>query len=144
MHEGMKYIISAKTFNFSFFWSIRTIVGLTQYSTKEHIARAVLEAVCFRTREVLEAMEKDSGVKLKCLKVDGGMSVSDLLLQLQADILGLKTERPTMLETSCLGAAIAAGIAVGFWQDIADVIDKVSFSHTTFSPSEDRNKIQVG
>lgn len=91
------------------------IVGLTHYVNKGHIARAALEATAYQTREVLEAMQADSGVDLKTLKVDGGMVVNELLMQFQADILGLPVIRPTVNETTALGAAYAAGLAVGFW-----------------------------
>ncbi len=92
------------------------IVGLTRFITKAHIARAALEATAFQTREVLEAMNKDSGVPLTALKVDGGMVHNDLLMQFQADILGVPVIRPRVAETTALGAAYAAGLAVGFWK----------------------------
>lgn len=89
------------------------ITGLTQYTTKAHIARAVLEAVSFQTREIVEAMSKDSGITLKSLRVDGGMTVSDILLKIQADILGIDVLRPEMRETTAFGAAFAAAIGIG-------------------------------
>ncbi len=91
------------------------IAGLTRFINKGHIARAALEATAYQTREVLEAMRIDSGVDLKALKVDGGMVVNELLMQFQADILGVPVIRPTVNETTALGAAYAAGLAVGFW-----------------------------
>jgi len=93
------------------------IVGLTRYITSGHIARAALEATAYQTREVLEAMETDSGVRLTTLKVDGGMVVNDLLMQFQADILNVPVVRPHVAETTALGAAYAAGLAVGYWQN---------------------------
>ncbi len=93
------------------------IVGLTRYVTKGHIARAALEATAYQTREVLDAMETDSGVKLTALKVDGGMVFNELLMQFQADILGVPVIRPKVAETTALGAAYAAGLVVGFWKD---------------------------
>jgi glycerol kinase len=90
-------------------------VGLTRYINKGHIARAALEASAYQTREVLDAMEKDSGVQLTALKVDGGMVYNDLLMQFQSDVLGVPVVRPTVAETTSLGAAYAAGLAVGFW-----------------------------
>lgn len=93
------------------------IVGLTRYVNKGHLARAVLEATAFQTREVLDAMEKDSGVKLTALKVDGGMVFNELLMQFQADLLNVPVIRPKVSETTALGAAYAAGLAVGFWKD---------------------------
>ncbi|MBL8050157.1 MAG: glycerol kinase GlpK [Anaerolineales bacterium] len=93
------------------------IVGLTRYINKGHIARASLEATAYQTREVLDAMEKDSGVKLRALKVDGGMVFNELLMQFQSDILNVPVVRPKVAETTSLGAAYAAGLAVGFWKD---------------------------
>ena len=97
------------------------IVGLTRYVNKGHIARAVLEATAFQTREVLDAMNKDSGVNLTALKVDGGMVFNHTLMQFQADILGVPVIRPTVAETTALGAAYAAGLAVGFWPSVEDL-----------------------
>jgi glycerol kinase len=97
------------------------IVGMTRYINKGHIARAALEATAFQTREVLDAMNKDSGVNLTALKVDGGMVYNELLMQFQADILGVPVIRPTVAETTALGAAYAAGLAVGFWQAVEDL-----------------------
>jgi len=94
------------------------IVGLSRFHTKAHLARATLESICFQTRAVLDAMTVDSGVKLAVLKVDGGATVNDTLMQLQADILGVPVVRPVVPETTALGAAYAAGLAVGFWKDI--------------------------
>jgi len=89
------------------------IIGLTQYTTKAHIARAMLEAVCFQTKEIVECMDKDCGGVINKLRVDGGMTANDFLMQLQADILGIPISRPSMPETSALGAAMAAGAAKG-------------------------------
>lgn len=97
------------------------IVGLTRYINKNHVARAALEATAYQTREVLDAMERDAGVKLTALKVDGGMVHNELLMQFQADILGVPVIRPTVAETTSLGAAYAAGLAVGFWDDLEDM-----------------------
>jgi len=93
------------------------IVGLTRYINAGHIARATLEATAFQTREVLDAMNADSGVDLTALKVDGGMVYNETLMQFQADVLGVPVIRPTVAETTALGAAYAAGLAVGFWQN---------------------------
>ncbi|TPX43717.1 glycerol kinase [Synchytrium endobioticum] len=98
-----------------------TIVGLTQYSTKAHLARATLEAMCFQSREVIDAMNEDSGHALKVLKVDGGASNSDISMQIQADLLGIPVERPNMRESTALGAAIAAGLGVNVWKTIDDI-----------------------
>jgi glycerol kinase len=97
------------------------IAGLTRYVTKGHFARAALEATAYQTREVLDAMERDSGVRLTGLKADGGMVVNELLMQFQADILGVPVVRPKVAETTALGAAYAAGLAVGFWTNIDDL-----------------------
>jgi glycerol kinase len=97
------------------------IVGMTRYVNKGHIARATLEATAYQTREVLDAMEKDSGVSLKALKVDGGMVFNDLLMQFQADLVNVPVIRPKVAETTALGAAYAAGLAVGFWKNEAEL-----------------------
>src|SRR6478736_347805 len=99
------------------------LVGLTRYVNRNHIARAALEATAFQTREVLDAMNADSGVDLTELRVDGGMVANELLMQFQADQLGVDVVRPRVAETTALGAAYAAGIAVGFWKGEQDVID---------------------
>ena len=98
-----------------------TIVGLTRFANRGHLARAVLEATAFQTCEVLHAMEKDSGVRLDTLKVDGGMTDDDLLMQFQADIVDRPVVRPAIKETTALGAAFAAGLAVGFFCDVDDL-----------------------
>ena len=97
------------------------IVGLSRFNTKGHLARATLEAICYQTRDVLDAMVKDSGVQLAVLKVDGGATVNDTLMQLQADVLGVPVVRPVVSETTALGAAYAAGLATGFWKDLDDL-----------------------
>jgi glycerol kinase len=97
------------------------IVGLTRYINRNHVMRAALEATAYQTREVLDAMEKDSGVELKSLKVDGGMVYNELLMQFQADILGVPVVRPKVSETTALGAAYGGGLAVGFWNDLEDL-----------------------
>jgi glycerol kinase len=97
------------------------IVGLTRYVNSGHLARAVLEATAWQTKEVVDAMDADSGVALTSLKVDGGMIANDLLMQFQADVLGVPVIRPKVAETTALGAAYAAGLAVGFWREIEDL-----------------------
>ncbi len=106
------------------------IAGLTGYATRAHLARAVLEATAYQTRDVLEAMERDSGVTLTELRVDGGMVVNELLMQFQADILNVDVVRPRVTETTALGAAYAAGLAVGFWRDTGDLRANWSVDHT--------------
>jgi glycerol kinase len=97
------------------------IVGLTRYVNSGHLARAVLEATAWQTKEVVDAMDADSGVALTALKVDGGMTANDLLMQFQADVLDVPVIRPVVAETTALGAAYAAGLAVGFWREIEDL-----------------------
>ena len=116
--NGGIYFVPAFSGLFAPYWrsdARGAIVGLTRYINKGHIARATLEATAFQTREVLDAMERDSGVRLSRLKVDGGMVGNDLLMQFQADTLGVPVVRPRVAETTALGAAYAAGLAVGFW-----------------------------
>jgi glycerol kinase len=97
------------------------ICGLTRFHTKAHIARAALDATAYATRELVEAMVADAGVALPVLRVDGGMTANDLLLQIQADVLGLPVVRPSVIETTALGAAYAAGLAVGFWSSLEEL-----------------------
>ncbi len=118
--NGGIYFVPAFSGLFAPYWrsdARGVIVGLTRYINRGHIARAALEATAYQTREVLDAMFKDSGVQLKALKVDGGMVFNELLMQFQADILGVPVVRPTVAETTALGAAYAAGLAVGFWKN---------------------------
>jgi glycerol kinase len=98
------------------------IAGLTRFANRGHVARAALEATAFQTRDMLVAMEKDAGIRLRELRVDGGMVVNQTLMQFQADILGIDVVRPTVAETTALGAAYAAGLAVGYWQGRADLV----------------------
>ena len=106
------------------------ITGLTRYANKGHIARAVLEATAFQTREVVEAMEADSGIVLDHLRTDGGMVNNNLLMQCQADLLGRRVVRPVMKETTALGAAYAAGLACGFYKSNADLVSIGSVDQT--------------
>lgn len=118
--NGGIYFVPAFSGLFAPYWrsdARGVIVGLTRFINQGHIARSVLEATAYQTREVLEAMEKDSGVQLQALKVDGGMVNNELLMQFQADILNVPVIRPVVAETTSLGAAYAAGLAVGFWED---------------------------
>ena len=101
-----------------------SIVGLTRGSTVAHVARATLESMCYQTRDVLEAMSADSGVQVKTLRVDGGAVVNNLLMQFQADILGVAVQRPKVAETTALGAAYLAGLAVGFWSSQQEVAEQ--------------------
>jgi glycerol kinase len=122
--NGGAYFVPAFSGLFAPYWrsdARGAIVGLTRFVNKGHLARAVLEATAFQTREVLDAMNADSGVDLTALKVDGGMVVNELLMQFQADILGVPVIRPVVAETTALGAAYAAGLAVGFWKTEDDI-----------------------
>jgi glycerol kinase len=122
--NGGIYFVPAFSGLFAPYWrsdARGAILGMTRYINKGHLARAVLEATAYQTREVLDAMEKDSGVKLTALKVDGGMVFNELLMQFQADILNVPVIRPKVAETTALGAAYAAGLAVGFWKDLGEL-----------------------
>jgi len=122
--SGGMYIVPAFSGLFAPYWrsdARGVMVGMTRYITKAHICRAALESTAYQTREVLDAMNKDSGVDLTALKVDGGMVFNDTLMQFQSDILGVPVIRPTVAETTALGAAYAAGLAVGFWKAVEDL-----------------------
>ncbi|MCV9993614.1 glycerol kinase GlpK [Paeniglutamicibacter sp. ZC-3] len=122
--NGGVYIVPAFSGLFAPYWRADArgaIVGLTRYANKNHIARAALESTAFQTREVLDAVNADSGVPLTELKVDGGMVANDALMQFQADLLGVPVIRPKVTETTALGAAYAAGLAVGFWKDLGEL-----------------------
>jgi len=122
--NGGVYFVPAFSGLFAPYWKNEArgvIAGLTRYVNKGHIARAVLEATAWQTREVLDAMNADSGVPLTALKVDGGMVFNDLLMQFQSDVLGVPVIRPKVAETTALGAAYAAGLAVGYWAEVEDL-----------------------
>ncbi|GAB4424388.1 MAG: glycerol kinase GlpK [Anaerolineae bacterium] len=137
--NGGIYFVPAFSGLFAPYWKSDArgaIVGMTRYVNRGHFARATLEATAYQTREVLDAMNADSGVDLKALKVDGGMVFNDLLMQFQSDVLGVPVIRPKVAETTALGAAYAAGLAVGFWESEDDIrknwgVDK------TWNPSDD-------
>ena len=118
--NGGIYFVPAFSGLFAPYWrsdARGAIVGLSRFNTNAHLARATLEAICYQSRDVVEAMAKDSGVTLDVLKVDGGVTANSLCMQMQADILGVPVSRPVVAETTALGAAYAAGLAVGFWKD---------------------------
>jgi glycerol kinase len=118
--NGGIYFVPAFSGLFAPYWrsdARGAIVGLSRYNTKAHLARATLESICYQSRDVAEAMEADSGVHLELLKVDGGVTANNLCMQLQADIFGVPVSRPVVAETTALGAAYAAGLAVGFWRN---------------------------
>jgi len=117
-----------------------TIFGLTRGSTDAHIARAALEAIAFQTLDILNAMESDSGISIKELRVDGGATVNNMLMQFQADVLNTTTVRPKTVETTAMGAAFLAGLAVGYWQD-AEEIQEIWQTDATFTPTNERADI---
>jgi len=122
--NGGMYFVPAFSGLFAPYWrsdARGVIVGMTRYLSKEHFARAALEATAYQTREVLDAMEADAGIRLEILKVDGGMVANELLMQIQADVLGVPVVRPQMIESTALGAAYAAGLAVGLWESAEEL-----------------------
>ncbi|MCJ7694225.1 MAG: glycerol kinase GlpK [Anaerolineaceae bacterium] len=147
--SGGIYIVPAFSGLFAPYWrsdARGVMVGLTRYINRGHIARATLESTAYQTREVLDAMEKDSGVSLKALKVDGGMVENNLLMQFQSDLVNVPVIRPVVAETTALGAAYAAGLAVGFWKDFNELranwkLDKV---WTPNMPDKTRKALYAG
>ncbi|KAK4453888.1 glycerol kinase [Podospora aff. communis PSN243] len=119
-----------------------TLFGITQHTSKGHIARATLEATCYQTKAILDAMEKDSNHKLSSLAVDGGLSNSDLCMQTQADITGIPVDRPVMRETTALGAAIAAGLATGVWKELDDLRTVNRAGRRIFEPQMPRDQAE--
>lgn len=118
--NGGVYFVPAFSGLFAPYWrsdARGAIVGLSRYNTNAHLARATLESICYQSRDVVDAMEADSGVHLEVLKVDGGITANELCMQIQADVLGVDVVKPVVAETTALGAAYAAGLAVGFWKD---------------------------
>ena len=115
------------------------IIGLTRGTGKAHIARAALEAMCFRSMEVLQTMEKDAGSSMDLLRVDGGATANNLLLQIQADLLQVPVERPQLVETTAFGAAALAGLAVGFWES-PDCISSLRKTDRIFEPQISRDE----
>ena len=159
--NGDVYFVPAFSGLFAPYWrsdARGAIVGLTRYANSGHIARAALEATAYQTKEVMDAMEMDSGVRLTALKVDGGMVYNELLMQFQADLLQVPVIRPSVAETTALGAAYGAGLAVGYWSGISDlkqnwvkggewqpIMDKRSVNQMNFTMEKGREKIfQLG
>ncbi|MGY4765889.1 glycerol kinase GlpK [Kribbella sp. CWNU-51] len=123
--NGGVYFVPAFSGLFAPYWrsdARGAIVGLSRFNTNAHLARATLEAICYQSKDVSDAMEKDSGVKLDVLKVDGGITANELCMQMQADILGVAVSKPVVAETTALGAAYAAGLAVGFWKNKEELV----------------------
>ncbi|MFK4085073.1 glycerol kinase GlpK [Kribbella sp. NPDC020789] len=123
--NGGVYFVPAFSGLFAPYWrsdARGAIVGLSRFNTNAHLARATLEAICYQSKDVADAMEKDSGVTLDVLKVDGGVTANELCMQMQADILGVPVSKPVVAETTALGAAYAAGLAVGFWKNKEELV----------------------
>jgi glycerol kinase len=143
--NGGCYIVPAFSGLFAPYWRADArgvIAGLTGYVTKGHLARAALEATAWQVRDVADAMAADSGVTLRSLRVDGGMTASELLMGFQADVLDAPVVRPTVAETTCLGAAYAAGLAVGYWPDLPTLRDKwrADRTWTPSMPADERER----
>jgi glycerol kinase len=144
--NGGVYIVPAFSGLFAPYWrsdARGVIAGLTRYVNKGHIARAVLEANAYQTLDIMEAMNKDSGVDLSSLKVDGGMVANELLMQFQADLLGVPVIRPSITETTALGAAYAAGLAIGVWSSLQELKQFWS-KDKIWQPTMDENARQTG
>jgi len=110
-----------------------TLVGMTRGTTRAHIARATLEAIALQSKDVLDVMHEDSGITLDTLRVDGGAAANNLLMQIQADVLGVPVQRPAVLETTALGSAYLAGLAVGYWPDVTTLEQQWTVERT-FEP----------
>lgn len=123
-----------------------TIIGLTRGTDRRHLVRATLEAICYQSRDVLEVMTTDSGIRLQALRADGGASANSLLMQMQADILGVRVQRPAIVETTALGAAYLAGLATGYWSDL-DVVAaqwQVDAEFAPAMPPEQQEELYAG
>ncbi|MEV4756909.1 glycerol kinase GlpK [Micromonospora sp. NPDC049559] len=144
--SGGVYFVPAFSGLFAPYWrsdARGAIVGLSRYNTNAHLARATLESICYQSRDVAEAMAQDSGVTLDVLKVDGGVTANRLCMQLQADILGVPVSRPVVAETTALGAAYAAGLAVGFWKS-TDELRQNWQEHERWQPSWSEQRREEG
>ncbi|WP_149264445.1 glycerol kinase GlpK [Actinomadura sp. K4S16] len=144
--NGGVYFVPAFSGLFAPYWrsdARGAIVGLSRYNTNAHLARATLESICYQSRDVVEAMREDSGVSLDVLKVDGGVTANELCMQLQADILGVPVSRPVVAETTALGTAYAAGLAVGFW-NTTDELRQNWNEDKRWQPTWDDDKRQQG
>lgn len=129
--NGGVYFVPAFSGLFAPYWrsdARGVIVGLSRYNTLSHVARAALEAICYQSKDVVDVMVQEAGVDVSVLRVDGGITANELCMQIQADILGVEVSRPRVIETTCLGAAYAAGLAVGFWESTDEVAAKWSES----------------
>jgi len=141
---GGVYFVPAFTGLGAPYWDSRargTVVGLTRGTGRAHIVRAALEAIAYQTCDVLEVMRKDAAIPIHTLRVDGGAIRNNFLAQFQADILGVPVERPAVLETTALGAALLAGLAVGFWPDL-DTVERLWRQDAVFLPRMARDERQ--
>ncbi len=120
-----------------------TIFGLTRGSTDAHIARAAIESIAYQTMDILKAMESDSGITIKELRVDGGASINNMLMKFQADVLNTEIVRPKVVETTAVGAAFLAGLAVGYWEN-PEEIKQIWQTDQRFNPTAERTKIEEG
>lgn len=144
--NGGVYFVPAFSGLFAPYWrsdARGVIVGLTRAATKAHLARAALEAICYQTKEILDAMSIDSGIALKEMRVDGGITANKLCMQLQADVMGIEIVRPQVSETTALGAAYAAGLSVGFWND-TDEIQKLWKQSQRWLPRTNPEERELG
>nr|AHE14689.1 FAD dependent oxidoreductase family protein [uncultured bacterium] len=144
--NGGVYFVPAFSGLFAPYWrsdARGVIVGLSRFNTDAHLARATLEAICYQSRDVVDAMEHDAGVRLTVLKVDGGVTANDLCMQIQADVLGVEVSKPRVAETTALGAAYAAGLAVGFWKD-ADELRRNCREDRRWRPTSTAEQRQTG
>jgi glycerol kinase len=144
--NGGVYFVPAFSGLFAPYWrsdARGAIVGLSRFNTNAHIARATLESICYQSRDVADAMEKDSKVRLEVLKVDGGVTANELCMQIQADVLGVPVSRPVVAETTALGAAYAAGLAVGFWKTEEELRENWNESRR-WDPSWDETRREEG
>jgi glycerol kinase len=140
--NGGAYFVPAFSGLYAPYWrndARGVIVGLTRYVNKGHIARAVLEATAYQTLDVVNAMEQDSGIKLSSLRVDGGMVMNQLLMKFQADMLNTQVVSPAVAETTALGAAYAAGLAVGYWKNTDELKSNWAIAHT-WNPDMEETK----
>ena len=140
--NGGVYLVPAFTGLGAPHWDMHargTIVGITRGTTQAHIARAALEATAYQVRDVTEAMMKDTGVEIPVLRVDGGGTVNELMMQFQSDLLGIPVERSAVVETTALGAGYLAGLATGFWKDLDEIAGQWASDHS-FQPNIDPQK----
>ncbi|HVK29236.1 MAG TPA: FGGY-family carbohydrate kinase, partial [Nocardioides sp.] len=144
--NGGVYFVPAFSGLFAPYWrsdARGAIVGLSRFNTNAHVARATLEAICYQSRDVIEAMSADSGVELGVLKVDGGVTMNSLCMQIQADVLGVPVSRPVVPETTALGAAYAAGLSVGYWSSTDELRENWQ-EDTRWEPQWDEERRTAG